>query len=341
MKEKKIKYEINLKGEEPEFYMKIGFESLDECLLSIAHRRLSNRGSGLIRHKGNPNGTREISGVRLEGVYDYKENKRDARLYHDTYLEHIERLGLDKLEKEKDFVIISNGNLGNNFWHVAWEHDKDKRLYCLADEPFSEKRAFIERKYSCFIVPKNGEPCIGNVRFNENGDLLDEEGKNLEEIKWLNYGQQIIRDNNVVSIEEIIDQFYDIMHVFDLKDWGETKERDIEIMKGIYRSYPKKFREKMLRELGNGRKRSRYYHSTLGVDDKGIVLYHYYDKIEEIAKRLVDKGVKDSIILDQGGSVGVYASWLYDGGGYLSNSSYFRPNRISTIAFVLKGKQEK
>ena len=92
----------------------------------------------------------------------------------------------------------------------------------------------------------------------------------------------------------------------------------------------------MIEELKGGRDRSRYYHSTLGISEEGVVLYHYYDKIEEIAKRLVDKGVKDSIILDQGGSVGAYASWVHPNGGYISSSSYFRPNRISTIAFVLK-----
>ncbi len=345
--EKNVEYSIDLSGKEPEFYMGIGFENLEKCLLSIAHRQLSNRGSGLIRHTGNPIGIREINGIQLKGVY--LEDRDNARLYHDTYLEHIHFQGLDRLDEGRDFIMISNGNLGNNFWHVAWQgrFRVEDRMYFLKGEPIDQE-LFFRRTYSAFLVPKKGKPKIGNVNLVLNRDwsepcvpecfqdVLDEQGNDLtEEVDWLTSGQQIVRDRGVVPIEEIIEQFYDIKHVFDLRDWGPSKEQDIRIMNKIHGGYPDSFKANMLAELRSGRKRAGYYHSTLGVDEQGIVLYHSFGEIEEIAKRLVDKGVKDSIILDQGGSVGAYASWIHPNGGYISSSSYFRPNRISTIAFVL------
>jgi len=342
MKNKNIEYSVNLIGEEPEFLMKIGFDAIEDILLSISHRQLSNRGSGSIWDKKTKSWARIINGKKLSNAYE--TNREDTRIYHNIYEEHI---GVLKLrEKGLEFVIISNGNLGNNCWHAAWQYDEKKKLYCLKKEPF------WERSYSCFIVPrdKTKKPFIGKVRFNEAEDLLDETRKNIsEEVNWCNYGQQIVRTRegktDAVPIEEIIEEFCDVRHVFELKDWVKDKsnqeekakvEKNLEIIGELYEGYYTQFKEKMLQKLKEEFPRAKYYHSTLGLDDKGIVLYHYYDKIEEIAKRLVDKGVKDSIILDQGGSVGTYASWAYPNGGYLSTSSYFRPNRISVIGFVLK-----
>lgn len=334
MKGKNIEYEINFSGKEPEFSMKIGFDALDDVLLSIAHRQLSNRGSGIIRHLGNPNGTRIFNGKVIDGIYE--ENKKDARIFHDSYEEHVERLKLK--ERGKDFVMISNGNLGNNYWNLSWQNDEQPHLYCLRDEHFLEEH----KRYSCFIVPKNKKPHIGITRFFGDEDIYDDLNRDItDQVDWANYGPQIVRNNNIVPIEEIIEQFYDIHHIFDFKDFGKTDEEkrraenDKKVMNEIYRDYPNVFKEKLMNKLKT-LPRAKYYHSTLGVDENGIVLYHHKDTIEEIAKRLVDKGVKDSIVLDQGGSVGVYASWIYPKGGFLSSCSYFRPERISTIAFVLK-----
>jgi len=71
--------------------------------------------------------------------------------------------------------------------------------------------------------------------------------------------------------------------------------------------------------------------------DEYITIYHSIDVVENIAKKLVDKGIKDAIILDNGGSVGLYASWLNNNaGGWLNTCSYFRFERISYIGLILK-----
>jgi len=267
-----IEYYVNQSGKEPEFLMKIGFDAIENILLSISQREPSNRGSGSVWDTETKSWARIVDRKKYSNAYE--ENKEYTRIYHDTYEGHIKRLGLDNLrglrEKGLDFVIISNGNLGNNCWHVAWQYDEEKKLYCLKKEPF------LERSYSCFIVPrdKTKKPFIGKVQFNEAEDLLDETGKNIsDEINWCTYGQQIVRTVNgsteTVPIEEIIEQFADVRHVFDLKDWRKDKdseeekvkvERNLEIISEFYESYPEKFREKMLSKLKE-LPRAKYYHS--------------------------------------------------------------------------------
>ncbi len=331
--EKNIQYETDLLGKEPDFFMTIGFNEVKDIKLSIAHRRLSNRGSGLIRHTGNPTGVRTINGITLTGVYT--TNKKDARLYHNTVEEHMEGLRLrDKNGRNlEQFVLVTNGNLGNNYWHVAWQREEKNRLYYLADEPFSE------RIYSCFVIPIKGNPRIQKVKFSEDGSrvLRAEDGKDmLDEIKWCNYGQQLVRDGKVVPIEEFADQFYDIRHIFDWRDWGPTAEEDVAKLKAIFEGYPKAFRKKVLDELAKGTTRAKYDHHILGITDDALVIAHKKGLVEDIAQNLVDKGVKDAVVLDQGGSSAVYASWPYPNGGYLMNTDHYRSERISTIGIVLK-----
>lgn len=321
---KGAKIDIHRSGDEPEFFMEIDRHSLDNILLSIAHRRLSNRGSGLVRNTGNPSGVRTVQGITFTGVYG--ADKADARIYHDSYVEHAESLGLiDKFGKPaKDFVIIGNGNLGNNPWNVAWQNDK---IYCLKDEPLDS------RFYSCFVRHKNGDVGIENLKFYDWKIFCRDEDIS-ESVAWANYGQGIVRNGKTVPIEEIVDQFYDIRHIFDWLDYGPNKEANLAKLNDFYGSG--NFKEKALLELRKGTPRSQFAHSVLGIKDGNIVVAHYYGTIEKIAERLASKGVRDAIILDNGGSVGAYASWLYPNGGFLNTSSYFRDDRISTIAFVFK-----
>jgi len=335
MKEKNLIYSKDFSGKESDFFLRCGFDAISDYLLSITYRRLSNRSSGVRRTPEHPEGFRVIGEVELADPFK-GDNKENARIYHEGIDWHIKHLKIDG----KDFFIVSNGNLGNNFWNLAWGRDQDSHIYCLKGEPF------LERAYSCFLVPQSGKPRIQKVRFNGLEQVLDENGRNIsEEVNWCNYGQQILREGNVVPIEEIIEEFYDVRHVLDLRDYakkgdpdGEKRmQEDMEVIRSLYLEYPEKFREKMIAGLKAGRKRGEHYHNVLGIVEKGIVVYQSKGVVEDIAKRLADKGTKDAIILDNGGSVGTYASWENDNkGGWLNKCSYFRPERISYIAFVLK-----
>lgn len=324
MRNRNLSHSLSYQGKENEFFMQVGFEELERVLFSISYRRFNNRESGVVRIPDCPEGYRRIRGLELRGAFS--ENKEDARIYHRDINWHINHL---KLDDKKDFFLVSNGNLGNNFWNLSWEYDKNPQLYCLEGEEFTK------RVYSCFVVPKIGNPKIESVKFNELEEILDETGNNISnEVNWCNYGQMIVRESNVVPIEEIIEEFCDIRHIFDLDN---RKEDDKKVLGEFYIDYTQRFKEKMLRELESRRKRGEHYHSTLGIMDSGITIFHSKDVVENIAKKLIDRGIKDAIVLDNGGSVGLYASWLNDNnGGWLNTCSYFRPERISYIGVVLK-----
>jgi len=330
---KGVKIDIHRSDDESEFFMEIERDSLENILLSIAHKRLSNRGSGLVRNTGYPSGVRTVQDVTLTGVYE--GDRADARIYHDSYIEHAASLGLIKDGKSiKTFCIMGNANLLNNPWNVAWQVNKDNKIYCLKDEPLDS------RVYSCFAVFKSKHIAIERFSFradsafvNRKPDYLGPANRTFD-LEWATYGQQIVRDGNIVPIEEIVDQFYDIRHVFDWPDYGPQKEENLKKLNEFYGSGD--FREKALAELKKGTPRAKYLHSILGLKDNKVVIAHSYGLVEDIAKRLVEKGVRDAIILDNGGSVGAYASWLYPTGGFLNAQSHFRDDRISTIAFVFK-----
>jgi hypothetical protein len=328
MNEGQIEYKTKLCGEEPEFFMEIERNSLESALLSIAHRKLSNRGSGLKRDTGNPNGARIIQGINLGGVYD--DEKADARIYHDSYVEHAKGLGLiDKQGKfSKKFCIIGNGNLGNNPWNVAWQHDKASRLYCLADEPLDS------RTYSCFTVYKDRNFKIQDLNFTQDKVCFHNEDIS-DLVAWANYGQQIVRNGRPVPIEDIVEQFYDIRHIFDWKDYGPEKDENMRKLNEFY-SDPAPFKNKALDKLNKRTPRAKYYHSILGIKGSDLIVAHAFGTIEEIANSLVHQAVRDAIILDNGGSVGMYASWLYPNGGFLNTQSHFRDDRISAIGLVLR-----
>lgn len=329
MKNKNLRIELDYNKKEPEFFMHISHESIAEVLLSIAHRRLSHQGSGVIANGGeNPIGTRVVQGISF-GAYSGAD-KENGRVYHNSYDEHIEALGLRN--KGSDFIVISNGNLGNNPWNIAWQYDQQPNLYCLS----SEKEPFAERVYSCFVVPKQGPSKIKDVTFDTSGAIKDADGIDLDfEVDWCSSGQQIVKDNQVVPIESMIEQFSDPRHVFELKDYGKTKEKDIAIMHQLLAGYPRGYREKMLEQLENGLTRGTHYHNLIGTTQQGIAIFESSGILEEVAQRAIGKGITDAIVLDNGGSIGVYTSWLYQNGGFINHGSYFRPQRISTIALVL------
>lgn len=145
------------------------------------------------------------------------------------------------------------------------------------------------------------------------------DGRKLaDEIKWCTFGQQVLRVGRLVSIEEIIDQFYDICHVFWFpihpvgKDPCPHSEQELQ---ELYEHYPqeqelkklgsralRKFRDRLLEELAKGRPRSRYLHNAVGIGDTDVIILQRHGTIEEIGKWLKEEGARDGIILDNGGA---------------------------------------
>jgi hypothetical protein len=157
-----------------------------------------------------------------------------------------------------------------------------------------------------------------------------------KEVAWCVYGNCVLRGGEVVSIEDIIDQFYDIRHVL---AFDRERPSGQQIEAEIYEGYPERFRENALRALREkGVPRNRFLHNCLGLSEDSVFILQREGTVEEVAHYLREAGTKDGIILDNGGSVACWAWWVNaSGGGFLFAAPDYRPPASAVIAFVLKG----
>jgi hypothetical protein len=145
----------------------------------------------------------------------------------------------------------------------------------------------------------------------------------------------VLREGQVVPIEGIIDQFYDIRHVLAF-DRNSSPGRHIEAE--IYEGYPEQFQKNALRALREkGVPRNRYLHNAVGLSDESVFILQRDGTAEEIAHWLKEARARDGIILDNGGSVFCWAWWPYPAGGYVFTAPDFRSPSSAVIAFVLRG----
>jgi hypothetical protein len=200
------------------FYIKLPFSYIAEAKISIANRTLINKCSGRRRDLGKVDGLRIIDDkivTKPEEMYvfhwEYERHFRELGIVNDAGVLNEE---YKHNERTKFAIVNGNRDLGNNDWHIAWQSDPPKDKYVLGkngkvSEPVKQDRLVIsndepytQRTYNCLIVPQEGSPYIGDVRFNQNQDVIDSKsGGNIsDQINWLTYGKPMVRDGRVVDI---------------------------------------------------------------------------------------------------------------------------------------------
>lgn len=244
-------------------------------------------------------------------------------------------------------ILVGNRNLGNNLWFVAWHKDQNPRCLHLRTEPV------LERTYSCLVWYKDRDLAIEPLEFKRgHTDLLPYRASDgacmAEQISWCTYGQQVLRDGELVSIEEIIDEFYDIRHVLYYSVMGRYDHGQAELRE-IYQGYPETYKMKVVAAWREGRPRSRYLHNAVGAGPDQIIVLQRHGTVEEIGQWLRQEGAEDGIILDNGGSVFPRAWWPFRdtleaagkriarAGNVIFSAPGWRPLTISLVAFVLRG----
>lgn len=327
---------------ESELYMEIPYCMIKEMKLSIPEREALNQGSGIIRNKENPVGYRIVKdeqhdSKQLSDVYG--ADIEEARRYHRTYQEHAADMGLTE-----QFIVIGNGNLGNNPWYTAWQKEETKKRFALSGEP-------EDRTYGVLIISGNDTPQITRCIIKEEGiyqSIGGKIGNMIEDVLWATTGIPIILEGKEVPLEDIIEEFYDIRHIFDWIDHGPKKESNIEHLKYVYKAAEELGWKETINFCMGSMPRARFLHSIIGTKEDCLVIAHSYGTIEEIAVDMARQEVENAIILDQGGSCGCYVKGTFYAGedkdkkritsGFMNTSSYFRDTRISTIGISLFGK---
>jgi hypothetical protein len=349
-------------------------EELKDCMLSMPGWKELNDSSGYLRHcsQDMPTGFEEKADVRRS--YDPRRKQwvptdHGIKRYKIPPLVHLGKKikfdasdqdevavpGLDLLDEygrpTNRLILIGNRNLGNNLGFIAWHKTKDPKCFHLQNEQITE------RVYSCLTCKKPSKGLnssvdlsIDRIKFQQNeGNCKPVQSSGsqdiADEVMWCTYGQQVLRKGQLVDVEELIDQFYDIRHVFFFPTPWHQKE-----LSSMYKDYPRSFRDNALHELRSGRPRSRYLHNAVGIGSGNIVLLQRHGTIEEIGQWLQEAGAEDGLILDNGGSVFTWAWWplrdiikvgenkLRITGNVIFNAPDWRPQSISLIAFALKGQ---
>ncbi|MBW2988119.1 hypothetical protein DRJ48_02230 [Candidatus Woesearchaeota archaeon] len=335
-----------------EYWVKIPLELINGAVLSIANRGELNHSSGLVRHLMDENGNMvAFSGVRIESDRVITD-KEELRKYHWSYDTHLKHMGLiDETGKPtKTAIVIGNRDLGNNFWHIAWERGEQEPLFYLLKEPITK------RIYHCFVVWEHGVLGIEEFRFDsEHRVYRARTGIEVSDtVDWLVSGKPLVIEGQPLNLGDprVVEQFYDIRHVihFNYKtqltyiqglskipELNRPGLTDMRILEYIYANYPEEFGERAIEVLNSPEtKPARYYFNAVGLSDRELIICQKFASLEELANFMIEKlGVKRAIVLDEGGSVATWASYHGPDGGFENVSSYFRPSALSLIGFEL------
>lgn len=351
-------------------------DELDQCVLSMpGWAELANKTYGYVRHHvpGMPVEPPASQDPRIGEWQNGDAGLKRYKIPPEAHLEPAVSLGPGTAVHGLNFVdgngcptfrliLIGNRNLGNNQGFVAWHSKEDPKLFRLQGEFFHDDQG-QPRIFTMLTYWKDGDLTIESINFKPSGIeykpyLPQEHPRKEEEIVWCTYGQQVLRKGRLVPIEELLDQFYDIRHIFWFpihpigRDFCAPAEEGLQ---ALYKDYPQNnknlghWRERLRRELRAGRPRSRYFHNAVGISSGHIIILQRHGTPEEIGQWLRAEGAEDGVILDNGGSVFTWAWWaprdviavgekeLVRRGNVIFCSPEWRPPTISLIAFVLKG----
>jgi predicted dehydrogenase len=287
---------------------------VEDTLFHIANRDRFRQLPGLLRHvpEQNPSERQQVGNCKIP---------------IEEHLKQISVAGHQLLDADgrpqRRVIGIGSRNVRNNHGFIAWQRDEQPKLFHVKDDPLNHAA------YSCLVKHTDGRLAIRALRFDEERVFAGEQ-EISSEIDWSVYANWVLRDGRVASIEEIIDQFYDIRHVL---AFDRQHELGQQIEAGIFAGYPEHFRANALRAWREqGVPRNRFLHNGLGLSDDSVIILQREGTIEEVAAWLKEAGARDGVILDNGGSVFCWAWWLYPKGGYLFAAPDFRSPSSAVIA---------
>jgi hypothetical protein len=294
---------------------------VEHALLSVANRGQLLALPGMPRHRA--------------ATVDEAERMAAAKVPLEEHLRRMELVDASGRACRRA-IAISNRNLGTNHGHVAWQRDQTPAVFHVLEDPLDYDA------YSCLTVWRDRRLTFEHLKFDVRNQRVlnaDDDRDLSDDIEWATFGQMVLRAGQVVPVDAIAHQFYDIRHLlaFDShRPEGESIRQD------IYRGYPKAFREAVAAaRREKGVPRARYFHNALGLSRDALFVLQREGTVEEIAETLKTAGAYDGVILDNGGSVACWVWWANQyAGGIISPTVDYRPPGTSAIGFALSGPLE-
>lgn len=153
------------------------------------------------------------------------------------------RLGRVKSDRISNIVVQGAGDLSMNAWNVAYYHVEGKpQVLIPPNEPFGSRRYYcllgfktgVSKQLRAYCGEKNcmaGDLAIIPLRFSPGAIALAEPGKVFDpatEVDFAVYGKVVIRDGRIVNLVEVVDEFLDLRHVFDLPNLNSSDLKKLE-----------------------------------------------------------------------------------------------------------------
>ena len=292
-------------------------EEVEDAYLHIANRDRLRALPGLLRHTWQDRAEREaVNACKMPVEGHLRELSRRGHGLVDDNGRPLRRV-----------VAIGSRNTGNNHGFVAWQAGEDPPFFHVEGDPLGWP------SYSCLVLNQAGRLAIRSLRFREDR-VLEGACDVTAEVAWCVYANWVLRAGRRIPVDEMIDEFYDILHVLAL-DRNRPEEK--ETLERLFREYPNRFRENALDCWRRGVPRNRFLHNCLGMCDDNLYIMQREGTIEEVAEAMREAGARDGLILDNGGSPFCWAWWPHPSGGFLFTAPDYRPHASCVLALVLRG----
>ena len=304
----------NSPGIRNDLLVRIPREEIELCMLHIAHRDDFMSSPGFLR------GPADQDPIERAAIGKLKEPVQ----------EHLARLRLvdDARKPLRRVIAIGSRNVGNNRCFQAWQSLELPRHFLIrGDKPFGQPTTFL-------TAIRGAGLCAKELLVRE-ADVAESDRDITPSIDWSVFANCVLRKREIVPIEIVADQFYDMSHLIAVD--RDTKCGKL-ILNELYDGFDLRSRETIVEVIRRRCvPRNRFLHNALGLSSSEILILQREGTPEEIACWLREEGADDGFILDNGGSVFCWAWWVACAGGYLFQAPDFRPAASAVLAFVLQG----
>lgn len=289
-------------------------ELLQKAILSFPYFDALNRGTGVVRYRG-----QQVRRKTWEEVSKYKVFLEEHLRFHGL-------IGPDGKPRRR-FIALGARDLANNLGYLAFL--KGKGLFYLQDEP----KLGIS-SYTCFFWGPNGFG-IDDFSVDFEGGRISRQGETQESYDFVVSGLPLVKNGEPVDIqrEEFLRKCTDIRHIFRL-----TPQEEEDLFQG-YPDDMEGFLERLSELFARGPTRAWYVHSGVGITERGdLLILQAPGTLEEVAELAKGGGAQDFIVLDNGGSCFLYAPLNPDSTTFLNQSPKWRRPTVALLAFLLHGE---